>query len=141
MRTYRASHPRDYGSVRTARRAVSAFAASCGFYGTLLSDVESATGEALANAAEHGDGESSPGIDVAVTFDGTQLVIEIEDHGAGFDCSTALERSECQPAGSATRGFGIFLMRTLMDEVAYSERGSRIQLVKRLDNQTADCAR
>lgn len=139
---YRASHPRGYGSVRPARHALSAFAASCGFRGTILSDVESAAGEALANAAEHGDRESTATIDVAATFDGTRLVIEIEDHGAGFDCNAALERAERQPPGSGTRGYGIYLMRTLMDEVAYSDCGSRIQLVKRLDdNQTADCIR
>lgn len=135
---YRASHPRGYGSVRQARRAISDFAASCGFAGTLLWDVESAAGEALANAAEHGDGEASQGFDVAATFDGTRLVIEIEDHGAGFDCGAALEGSKAEPSGNHNRGFGIFLMRTLMDEVAYSERGSRIQLVKRIDSPTAD---
>ncbi|MGA2393029.1 MAG: ATP-binding protein [Candidatus Lustribacter sp.] len=141
MQTYRASHPRGYGSVRPARRALSVFAASCGFCGTPLSDVESAAGEALANAVEHGDGEGSPGIDVIATFDGTRLVIEIHDHGVGFDCSAAMERSERQAPGTAARGLGIFLMRTLMDEVAYSERGSRVQLVKRLDEQTAGSAR
>ena len=137
MQAYRASHPRGYGSVREARRALSAFAAACGFCGTVLSDIESATGEALANAAEHGDRESSNGIDVGATFDGTRLVIEIQDHGAGFDCNAALERAVYQPPGGAMRGFGIFLMRTLMDEVAYTERGSRVQLVKRLDTRTA----
>jgi len=141
MQTYRASHPRGYGSVRAARRALSAFAAGCGFCGAALSDVESAIGEALANAAEHGDRECSTGVDVAATFDGTRLVIEIQDHGTGFDCNAALERSGRQPPGNSVRGFGIFLMRTLMDEVAYSERGSRIQLVKRLDTRTAVSAR
>jgi anti-sigma regulatory factor (Ser/Thr protein kinase) len=141
MQTYRASHPRGYGSVRTARRALSAFAANCGFCGTVLSDIESAVGEALANAAEHSDREATSGIDIAATFEAGRLVIQIQDHGSGFDCTTALERSEHQPSGGATRGFGIFLMRTLMDEVAYSERGSSIQLVKNLDKRTAGCAR
>ena len=34
-------------------------------------------------------------------------------------------------APSAIQVFGIFLMRRLMDEVAYSDRGARVQLVKR----------
>jgi len=134
---YRASHPRGYGSVRNARRAVSAFAASCGFEGALLSDVESAAGEALANAAEHGDRESSSGFDVIATFDGTQLVIEVQDHGAGFDAGAVLHSAP--PSLGGNRGFGIHLMRTLMDDVRYSDRGSRVQLVKRLKQQTADC--
>lgn len=141
MRTYRASYPRGYESVRTARRALSAFAASCGFGSTVLSDIESAVGEALANAAEHSDREAASGIDVAATFECSRLVIQIQDHGRGFDCEAALERAAEVPYRGATRGFGIFLMRTLMDEVAYSEHGSSIQLVKRLGGKTAGCAR
>ncbi len=130
MLTYRASHARGYGAVRQARRALIDFAAQCGFDDGLLDDVESAVGEALANAAEHGDCESSAGFDVSATFDNQRLVIEVKDHGTGFDCGPALERTT--PDAYGNRGFGIYLMRTLMDEVAYSDRGSRIQLVKRL---------
>jgi anti-sigma regulatory factor (Ser/Thr protein kinase) len=107
---------------------------TCGFRDTALRDVESAAGEALANAAEHGDREASSGFDVLATFDGMRLVIEIKDHGTGFDSTTALENAAPDAAGN--RGFGIYLMRTLMDEVAYSDRGSCIHLVKRLDERT-----
>lgn len=117
--------------MRQARRALRTFAATCGFHDTPLADVENAAGEALANAAEHGNGEGSAGLDVSATFDGDRLVIEIDDHGQGFDAAAVLARPAPDAAGY--RGFGVFLMRTLMDEVAYSERGSRIQLVKHLD--------
>jgi anti-sigma regulatory factor (Ser/Thr protein kinase) len=133
---YRASHPRGYGSVRQARRALFAFAAECGFRDTALSDIETAAGEALANAAEHGDREASSGFDVLATFEDGRLVIEIKDHGAGFD-SAALEHAVPDAAGN--RGFGIYLMRTLMDEVAYSEHGSCIHLVKRLGGRAVSC--
>jgi len=129
MLTYRANHSRGYGAVRNARRALISFVATCGFQSELLADVESAVGEALANAAEHGDGESMADVDVWATFDGKRLVIEVDDHGIGFDCAAALQRTDPNSAGD--RGFGIFIMRTLMDEVAYSDRGTRVQLVKR----------
>jgi anti-sigma regulatory factor (Ser/Thr protein kinase) len=129
MLTYRASLPRGLGAVRQARRALIDFAAQCGFDNGVLDDVESAVGEALANAAEHGD--CAQGIDIMATFDQSRLVIEVKDHGVGFDCGAALERASA-PDANGNRGFGIFLMRTLMDEVAYSDCGSRIQLVKRL---------
>jgi serine/threonine-protein kinase RsbW len=129
MQTYRASHARGYGAVRNARRGLIDFVATCGFQDQLLADVESAAGEALANAAEHGDGASTIDVDVWATFDGTSLVIEVDDHGIGFDGAAALKHSGPDPTGD--RGFGIFLMRTLMDEVAYSARGTRVQLVKR----------
>jgi anti-sigma regulatory factor (Ser/Thr protein kinase) len=107
------------------------FAESCGFRDTPLADVENAAGEALANAAEHGDAVGALEFDITATFDGDRLVIEIDDHGCGFDAAAVLARPAPDAAGY--RGFGVFLMRTLMDEVVYHESGSRIQLVKRLD--------
>jgi serine/threonine-protein kinase RsbW len=138
MQTYRASHARGYGAVRGARRALVEFVASCGFRGELLSDVESAVGEALANAAEHGDGDALTYVDVYATFDGSRLAIDVDDHGIGFDCMAALQRSAPDCAGE--RGYGIYLMRTLMDEVAFSARGTRIRLVKRLCDKAPGAA-
>jgi anti-sigma regulatory factor (Ser/Thr protein kinase) len=139
MHAYRVSHPRGYGSVRQARRGLLAFAEQCGFHEPTLWDIESAAGEALANAAEHGDHEASAGFDVSASFDGERLVIEVKDHGAGFDCSTAFANDIPDCAGH--RGFGIYLMRKLMDEVVYSEHGSCIQLVKRLDERPLTSSR
>jgi serine/threonine-protein kinase RsbW len=138
MQTYRASHARGYGAVRGARRALVEFVASCGFRGELLCDVESAVGEALANAAEHGDGDSLTHVDVYATFDGTRLAIDVDDHGIGFDCMAALQRPA--PDGAGERGFGIHLMRTLMDEVDYSASGTRVRLVKRLGDPAPGAA-
>jgi anti-sigma regulatory factor (Ser/Thr protein kinase) len=138
MLTFRASLPRGLGAVRQARRAVIDFAVQCGFDDGVLSDVESAVGEALANAAEHGD--AGAGFDVSATFEDERLVIEVKDHGGGFDCGAALARANT-PDASGSRGFGIFLMRSLMDEVAYSDRGSCIQLVKRLGGREVPAAR
>ena len=137
--TYRASLPHGYNSVRQARRALRAFAETCGFRDTPLADVENAAGEALANAAEHGDGVGSLTFEVSATFDGDRLVIEIDDHGCGFDAAAVFARPA--PDGTGYRGFGVFLMRTLMDEVVYHESGSRIQLVKRLDDRPLTSSR
>ena len=139
MLTYRAQLPHGYTSVRQARRALRTFAETCGFRDTPLADVENAAGEALANAAEHGNGIGSPDFDVSATFDGSRLVIEIDDHGRGFDAAAVLSRPA--PDGGGHRGYGVFLMRTLMDEVRYDERGSRIQLVKRLDDRPLTSSR
>ena len=129
MQTYRARHARGYGSVKQARVGLTAFAAGCGFADGTLDDVESAVGEALANAVEHGNRDTGLGFDVAATFDDGRLVIEVKDYGSGFDCERALA---CEsPDIEGARGFGIFLMRQLMDEIAFLDRGSRVQLVKR----------
>jgi anti-sigma regulatory factor (Ser/Thr protein kinase) len=128
MKNYRATYPCGYSSVRTARLALIAFAAVCGFRNDELVDIESAAGEALANAAEHGDRVAAAGFSVNATCDDARLIIEIKDHGAGFDAD-AVVMSVPEPL--AVRGHGIYLMQMLMDEVAYSERGTRVRLVKR----------
>lgn len=51
------------------------------------------------------------------------------DNGVGFAPACRHER----PAMFALRGYGMSIMRALMDGVEYSEGGTRIRLVKKLD--------
>jgi anti-sigma regulatory factor (Ser/Thr protein kinase) len=130
MLTYRATYACGYGAVRRARLELTDFAARCGFDDGMLADIESAIGEALANAAEHGNHGASAGFDVIAAFEGARLDIEVKDCGPGFDSERLLAAST--PDANGNRGFGIFLMQQLMDDVAYTERGSRVRLSKRL---------
>ncbi|GAC1406744.1 MAG: ATP-binding protein [Candidatus Velthaea sp.] len=129
MKEFRASYPSKYGSVGQARRALIRYAAVCGFRDQGLNDIESAIGEALANAAEHGHRDDG-GFEVAAWQADDRLVISIKDHGAGFEHWNASDA--IRPISNSPRGFGIFIMRELMDEIRYSENGSRLQLVKSL---------
>jgi anti-sigma regulatory factor (Ser/Thr protein kinase) len=113
--------------VGKARRAVTAFAREW-FSGDDLSDIESAVGEALANCAEHGY-VNGTNIDVRARFDGRELTVEISDAGKGFERWNALEF--VKPRCSAPRGYGTFIMRRLMDEIEYTDRGTRVRLLKR----------
>lgn len=124
---YHAQFPSASASVGKARRAVTAFAREW-FSGDALCDIESAVGEALANCAEHGYVNGTH-IDVRCTFDGQALTIEIKDAGRGFDRWNATDF--VKPLSSAPRGYGTYIMRRLMDEIEYSERGTRVRLVKR----------
>jgi anti-sigma regulatory factor (Ser/Thr protein kinase) len=124
---YHARFPSAYESVGKARRAVIAFAREW-FSGDDLGDIESAVGEALANCAEHGH-VSGTHIDVRCSCDGRELTVEIADAGKGFERWNACEFMK--PRSSAPRGYGTFIMRRLMDEIEYTERGTRVRLLKR----------
>jgi anti-sigma regulatory factor (Ser/Thr protein kinase) len=124
---YHAQFPCVCASVGTARRAIVAFAREW-FAGEELSDVESAVGEALANCVEHGHVLGS-NIDVHCRYDGGALYVEIADAGRGFERWNI--REPAKPPADAPRGYGTYIMRRLMDEIEYSERGTRIRLVKR----------
>jgi anti-sigma regulatory factor (Ser/Thr protein kinase) len=126
--SYRRTYPQSSKAVGQARREVVAFARTCGFSGQSLADIEVCVGEGLANAVEHGHrGES--GFEVSVRRSARELIVEIKDNGRGFDHGTA--RSHRPPVESL-RGFGTFIMRELMDDVCYSEFGTRLRLLKRL---------
>jgi anti-sigma regulatory factor (Ser/Thr protein kinase) len=125
---YRARFPNTRRAATQARRALVAHVARYGFAAQDLSDIETAVGEALANAAEHGH-RSESAFDVRVYVERNLLIIEVQDDGTGFG---APEPDGRVPAHDAPRGFGIYLMRHLMDEVNYTERGTCVRLSKRL---------
>lgn len=94
-----------------------------------LADLEQAVGEAIANAVEHGYREGSY-FEIRAKLEGTALRIEVEDDGTGF---VPLNMSEPR----STRGFGITVMRTLVDRVTFLKRGRVVRLEKRVAKLTA----
>jgi anti-sigma regulatory factor (Ser/Thr protein kinase) len=124
---FRARFPNTRRAAAFARRSVISHIAAYGYADGDLADIETAVGEALANAAEHGH-QLGSGFDVRVYVEHEQIVIEVQDEGGGFLSSP----DQALPARDALRGFGIFLMRNLMDDVCFDERGTRVRLTKRL---------
>ena len=127
MKEFRARYEAAAGSVVAARRAVVSFATACGFAAKELHDIEVAAGEAISNAVEHGNRAQGP-VDLNCAFDGATLAIEVSDRGPGFANMT-----EPTPGAPPTfRGWGFFLMKSLMDRVTYSRNGGTVRLEKQL---------
>lgn len=87
--------------------------------------------EACTNAIQHGHGQDpSRIVKVEFELEPDQLTIRIHDDGRGFE--PVPEGSMTPPDLLATRGRGIFIMRSMMDEVAFDfSRGTAVALVKR----------
>lgn len=126
--TYRATFSGDYKNVPLARNAVASFARICGFSAEEVDDIRLATGEAIANAVEHGRNPRQSGFSVRCSFAEEELTIEVRDNGEGFDDETSMQ---IDPDDGATRGFGIFLMRRLMDRVNFEKSGTLVRLSRR----------
>ncbi|HEY1866950.1 MAG TPA: ATP-binding protein [Candidatus Cybelea sp.] len=124
---HRATYSSDIRNVALARRSIAGFAAACGFSGDDVSDIRLAVGEALSNAVEHGSGTVARNIIVECTFEDATLVVMIEDSGSTF--SEPSVRTSVEPDHRG-RGFGIFLMRRLMDEVTFARNGTIVRLVR-----------
>lgn len=128
MKQYRAAFKSEIRSVGLARCAIAGFAAECGFSEEAVADIRLAAGEALSNAVEHARASPRHKIVVDCAFDTSELAIVIQDRGCGFAEPEDLSRVEPDHRG---RGFGIFLMRRLMDEVTFSRSGTVVRLVRR----------
>jgi serine/threonine-protein kinase RsbW len=85
--------------------------------------------EAVANAVLYGN-ESDPAkiVRVEVSLDPSRVVLRVRDEGRGFDPASVpdptLPENLERPGGR-----GLFLIRHLMDEVEYNERGNEVRLV------------
>src|SRR5579862_2737971 len=95
-------------------------------------DIEMALLEALANAVIHGNGDSSSK-SVYVTcrcyMDG-EVSITVRDEGKGFDNSMVPDPTLLEHL-LFNHGRGIYLMKTLMDEISFEEGGAVVMMRKR----------
>jgi serine/threonine-protein kinase RsbW len=88
-----------------------------------------AISEALTNAIRYGNGEDpAKQVEVSVEVDPFRVVVQVTDQGNGFDPQAVpdptLPENLHRPGGR-----GVYLIRQLMDEVEYDERGSSVRLV------------
>jgi serine/threonine-protein kinase RsbW len=86
--------------------------------------------EACTNAIQHGHrAEAGKRVDVSFRIEDDSLYIVVQDHGSGFTPQRAEEQTP--PDLLATRGRGIYIMRSMMDEVDFDfSNGTRVLLVK-----------
>ena len=87
--------------------------------------------EALSNAIRHGN-RNRPELPVSIRFrrKSDRLEITIRDEGEGFDCNALPDPTVGENLYQCS-GRGVFLMRKLVDEVAYNERGNEVTLMVR----------
>jgi serine/threonine-protein kinase RsbW len=110
---------------------------------TSIYNIQLAVQEVCVNVVEHAygpDREAARGgargdarIDIALTLerDPDRLIVELEDAGRSFDPAAV---ADPDLDGAQVHGYGLFLMRALMDEVVYQPHadGNRWRLSKTL---------
>jgi serine/threonine-protein kinase RsbW len=95
-------------------------------------DIETALHEALANAVIHGNDENSGKrvyVECRCYLDG-EVSITVRDEGRGFDYS-AIPNPTFRENLLLTYGRGIYLMKTLMDEITFEEGGTVVMMRKK----------
>ena len=96
--------------------------------------VQLAYEEAIVNAILHGNqSDDQKTVDVRMRCDGREVMIEITDMGAGFD-PDELPDPRDEDRLEIPGGRGVMLIRELMTQVEYNERGNRVRMHKRRSN-------
>ena len=100
--------------------------------------------EMLLNAMEHGGGfDPEQVIEVTAALTARAIVYHFRDPGPGFDQAALAHATESSApdavlatavhrdsAGLRPGGFGMLIVRQVVDEVAYNERGNEVLLIK-----------
>lgn len=127
----------DYISV--IRLTVSGLAYQMGFSYNDIEDIKVALAEACNNVVSHAYKYSETGdmvVDFHVEFE--RLKIVVSDEGAAFDAKKLKKEATSLHGKSLDEidvgGLGIYLMKTLMDEIKYDtgEKGVKVTLTKYL---------
>lgn len=129
MKALKRRYPSKFASVSKARREVASFARGCGLLTCDISDIALAAGEACNNAAEHGHVTGGQ-FTVVCSYENGEFGIEVADEGCGFD---PVGKGECfDPDRLGMRGLGIFIMRSLMDDVCFTmnDCGTCVRMMK-----------
>lgn len=100
----------------------------------LINSVELAVHETCTNIVRHAYSNDGGRIEVALTLveDPLQIIVDTYDSGHSFD---VVEVREPDLDAVQDSGYGLFLVRSLMDDVSYhaGDEGNHWHLVKRLE--------
>ncbi|ADK84593.1 response regulator receiver protein [Desulfarculus baarsii DSM 2075] len=110
---------------------IAASAAAVGYVShDLDNNLKLALVEAIMNAMEHGNKwDENKKIHLTVTIGADMFKIVIADEGPGFDPDKLPDPTSPEQL-LAERGRGVFLMRAIMDEITYNQRGNEVTMVK-----------
>lgn len=117
--------------VSIARLSASVIASQMGFDIEAIEDIKVAVGEACNNAVIHSHSEAT--FEITYKVMDQEFVCEVTDSGNGFDLNEYHEPDLGDPKGN---GLGIFIMKSLMDDVVLdteSGKGTKIILKKILE--------
>ena len=113
--------PSRMGLEQVAVDASAALAKLMGFSEDRIEDLKTAVEEACINSIEHGNQENeSVKVVVELIADESKLQVDIHDHGKLIQKNVEKPDIDAKMAGKQTaRGWGLFLIQELMDEVEF----------------------
>ena len=131
--------PNDLRQIEHAVEYVMQRCAACQAHGRKLRlNFRVSLTEALSNAMLYGnDSDPDKRVRVEVIVGEREIKAKVTDEGSGFDPGEIPDPTSPDNL-EKSGGRGLFLMRELMDEVHYNERGNQVTLILRLEPEGSD---
>ncbi|MFH1513920.1 MAG: SpoIIE family protein phosphatase, partial [bacterium] len=105
-----------------------------GIKNDIISDFRLAMDELIINAMVHGNqNDSSKNVFIKYMYNHGEIKMKVRDEGDGFerDSSTfLLDREQIYEPGRR----GVYLVKSIMDDMFYNEKGTEVTIIKRIDN-------
>lgn len=116
--------PSILGFEKVAMESAASVAAIMGFTQDRVDDLRTAISEACVNAIEHGNKQvETEKVIVTLTIEESKLKVDVQDKGKQFQPEVGKPDMAKKIEGSLPpRGWGMFLIKSLMDEVAFSSQ-------------------
>jgi serine/threonine-protein kinase RsbW len=133
--------PSQTDNLELIRYFVGRVAEKVGFDEEDIGKIELACDEACTNVIKHAYNErnQTQSLDIAIKLDYQKLTLLVTDHGKGFDPrSIQIPNMKEYLAELKVGGLGIYLMKTLMDEVDYDIKPgvrNQVRMVKYFINK------
>ena len=132
--------PSILGFEKVAMECVSVVAKNLGFSDSRIEDIKTAVSEACTNAMEHGNKlKTDTKVGITLKVMDSDFYMEIKDEGSGVGKVEVPKIEDKIDGTDATRGWGIFLIKNLMDEVKFIDSpegdGNVLRMMVHLEQQ------
>ena len=125
--------PSIMGYEKIAMETAASMAKRMGFTEDRIEDLKTAVAEACLNAMEHGNKmDTSTKVGITLTAEGSRLQVTVKDEGKGVDQISSPSIESKIEGKDKTRGWGIFLIKSLMNEVKFEpspEGGNVVKMI------------
>ena len=129
--------PSVMGFEKVAMECAASTAKNMGFTEDRVEDLKTAVAEACLNAIEHGNKmDTSTKVGITLTIEESKLQVSVSDEGKGIAKISAPSIENKIEGKEKTRGWGLFLIKNLVNEVAFEqgpEGGNVVRMIIYLD--------
>jgi serine/threonine-protein kinase RsbW len=125
--------PSVMGYEKIAMETAASTAKRMGFSEDRIEDLKTAVAEACLNAIEHGNKmDTSTKVGITLTMEDSKLQVTVKDEGKGVGEISSPSIGSKIEGKDKTRGWGIFLIKSLVNEVKFEvspEGGNVVKMI------------